>query len=159
MIKHAKIKSFTLSEMIVVLVITSIVVGLAFSILNLAQRQMKGVAENYAGTTQLQLLEQSLWADFHRYQTISYDPGKEELQFKHELDSVHYRFEPDKIIKDKDTFFITIENKIFYDKGNVTAGGVLDAVKLQTTAEQQAKKLFIFKKNDATNTLNSWHFN
>ena len=126
--------------------------------MNLAQKQMKSAAQNYTDTTQLQLLEQSLWADFHSYQTIGYDPEKEELHFKHELDSVSYRFDKDKILKDRDTFFIAVTNKLFYDKGNRISGGFLDAVELQM-GEGQEKKLFIFKKNDATNTINSWHFN
>lgn len=157
--KPHKIKAFTLSELVVVIVITAIVVGLAFSVLQLTQKQLKAVADKYAETTQLQLLEQSLWADFHRYQTVTYHPEKEQLSFRHALDSVVYSFEKDRIIKVQDTFFLSVTHKLFYREGALTPGGVLDAIQLQTSAENQHKKLFIFKQNDATHLINSWHSN
>ena len=159
MLRHIKTKAFTLSEMIVVTVITSIVVGLAFSILNLVQKQMKSVTENYSGTTQLQLLEQALWIDFHTYHSISYHPETDELRFKHELDTVVYRFTKDKVIKDRDTFFIPVKNKLFYNQGDVIPKGFADAFQWQAAAENQGKQYFVFKTNDATHIINSWHFN
>ena len=161
MLKNNNIKSFTLSEMVVVIVITSIVVGMAFTVLNLVQNQMKSITHNYAGTTQLHLLEQSLWIDLHKYQDISYHPEERSLHLKHELDSVTYIFDTDKIIKERDTFFVSVKNKKYFYKGKMITEGLLDAIQLQTgeTQEAQDKTLFIFTKNDAANTINSWHFN
>ncbi|MEM9650388.1 MAG: prepilin-type N-terminal cleavage/methylation domain-containing protein, partial [Bacteroidota bacterium] len=59
-----KLRAFTLSEMLVVLLLTVIVVGLAFSVLNLVQRQMSGIESNYARNTAFDQLKQSLWVDF-----------------------------------------------------------------------------------------------
>ena len=39
----SKIQAYTLSEMIVVLILTSIVVGMAFSVLTLVQKHMSGI--------------------------------------------------------------------------------------------------------------------
>lgn len=160
MLKHRKIKSFTLSEMMVVIGITAIVAGLAFSILSLIQQQMKNMEDHYAATTQWRLLKQSLWIDFHRYRHISYHPGVQTLRLKHELDSVSYVFYADKIVKDRDTFFVAVRKKDCYYNGALITEGLLDAIRLQAEAkEQQHKKLFIFTKNDAVNTINTWHFN
>lgn len=159
--KTHNIKSFTLSEMIVVLVVTSIVVALAFSVLTLVQRQMKSMTHHYTERTQWQLLEQSLWIDFHRYREISYQPKTQTLLLKHELDSVRYVFYADKIVKDRDTFPVSVKTTTGYNNGKAVSGGTLNAIRLQAGGEKETphKTLFIFKKNDAANTINSWHFN
>ena len=154
MYKNPKVESFTLSEMIVVLVVSSIVVALAFSVLRLTQQHMKAITENYNEVTQLQLLEQSLWVDFHRYQNIHYNAEKQQLRFTHSLDTVSYYFYADKIIKARDTFFVSITDKTCYYNAKAINHGVLDAIKLHSEAVQPHKKLFIFKKNDATHLLN-----
>ncbi|HBI00707.1 MAG TPA: hypothetical protein DDY18_03685, partial [Flavobacterium sp.] len=60
-----KVKSFTLSELIVVMIITVIVVGIAFSVLLLVKKQIKGIEKNYQKTTQLALFEEKFWRDFN----------------------------------------------------------------------------------------------
>lgn len=158
--KTRKIKAFTLSEMIVVIVVTAIVVGLAFSVLNLVQTQMKSMAQHYAGSTQWQLLEQSLWIDFHRYRRITYHDEAQELRLQHELDSVSYVFYADKVVKGRDTFFISVKTKALYHRGQPVQEGPVDALRLQPeNYGEERKNLFVFKQNDASNTINLWHFN
>ena len=160
MLKPHKIKSLTLAEMIVAIGITSIVAGLAFAVLTLVRQQMKSMSGHYETTTQWQLLEQSLWTDLHRYRDISYEPEAQTLRLKHELDSVNYVFYTDKVVKARDTFRVSVTAKGFYYNGEAVPDGAVDALQLQAEAkEQQHKKLFIYKKNDASNTINSWHFN
>jgi len=62
-----KIQAFTLSEIIVVLILTTIIVGLAFSVLTLVQKHMRSIQSNFYNTTELKKLETSLWLDFNRY--------------------------------------------------------------------------------------------
>ena len=59
-----KIKAFTLSEMVVVTILTSIIVGIAFSVLSLVQRHMYSIKQNFNNNTELSKLEQALWIDF-----------------------------------------------------------------------------------------------
>ena len=48
-----KVKSFTLAELLVVMVITAIVVGISFSVLTLVQKQLKFVDVQLEKSTQL----------------------------------------------------------------------------------------------------------
>jgi prepilin-type N-terminal cleavage/methylation domain-containing protein len=145
-----KIQGFTLSEMIVVLILTSIVIGLAFSVLSLVQKHMYGIQGNFNRNTELNKLEQSLWLDFNRYSKINYDDLENELQFSTEIDSVIYKFNEKYIIKDLDTFPIQLQSKtLFFDGDNVIKGNV-DALKLEASKVYQNQQLFIFKYNDAT---------
>lgn len=145
-----KIKAFTLSEIIVVLILTSIVVGLAFSVLGLVQKQMFAIQANYNKNQELQKLETSLWIDFNRYPNIRYDFNEDRLVLKHELDSVSYVFSKEFIVKAQDTFNIVIKAKQFYFDGVLSQTNKVDALKLRTTKAYQNRELFIFKKNDAT---------
>lgn len=144
-----KIKAFTLSEMIIVLLITVIVVGLAFSVLNLVQKQMGGMSENYQHNTRLNLLQQALWIDFGTYANINYDQNSNVLRFTNELKYIDYIFENEWIIREKDTFHLKLANRQFYFDGTETTTGSVDAIKLITMPEKGDKTLFIHNENAA----------
>ncbi|WP_412560655.1 hypothetical protein [Winogradskyella sp. MIT101101] len=151
---NKKIEAFTLSEIIVVLILTSIVVGLAFSVLGLVQKQMIAIQANYNKSLELQKLETSLWLDFNRYPNIRYDATEDQLVLKHELDSISYTFSKDFIIKAQDTFAVPLETRQFYFDGVASETNKVDAIKLRVTKAYQNRELFIFKKNDATLYMN-----
>jgi len=151
---NSKIKAFTLSEMIVVLILTSIVVGIAFSVLNLVQKQMMGIQRNYTNAMQLNKLETSLWLDFNRYSKITFDDRENELKFSTAIDSITYQFSDKHIIKGLDTFPIPLQQKQFYFDGEPTERNQIDAIKLEAQKNFQNQQLFIFKINDANAFMN-----
>jgi len=123
---NSKIKAFTLSEMIVVLILSSIVVGLAFSVLNLVQKHMMSIQQNYNNTTILNKLETSLWLDFNRYSKIEYNILENELKFSTAMDSVTYQFSDTHIIKGTDTFAVPLQQKQVFFDGEVIISGQID---------------------------------
>jgi prepilin-type N-terminal cleavage/methylation domain-containing protein len=145
-----KVHGFTLNEMVIVLIISTIVIGMAFSVLSMVQRHMWSIQNNFSLNTELNRLEQALWIDINRYNAIRYNGIENELQFKSAIDSTVYQFKSDYVLKDRDTFHITIEEKIFYFNGTVTNSEKVDAFRLELPKQQQDKSLFIFKRNDAT---------
>jgi prepilin-type N-terminal cleavage/methylation domain-containing protein len=151
---NKKIRGFTLSEMVVVLIVTTIVMGLAFSVLNLVQRHMTGIQRNFKNKTELQKLEQTLYLDFNRYPNIEYDDLKNKLTFKSELEEAVYLFQDRFIIKETDTFNVPTQDKQLFFNGNKINEGVVDALKLISTKEYRNSALFIFKTNDATHFVN-----
>ena len=150
----SKIQAFTLSEMVVVLILTSIVVGLAFSVLNLVQKHMAGIQNNFNHAMELNKLEQSLWIDLNRYSKISYDAFNDTLKFTTEIDSVSYQFHETYIVKALDTFPLQLQSKTFFFDGNPMVSGTVDAIKLETSKTFQSQQLFVFKENDATPFIN-----
>jgi type II secretory pathway component PulJ len=151
----SKIEAFTLSEMVVVLILTSIVVGLAFSVLSLVQRHMAGVQANFIKNTELNKLEQSLWLGFNRYSNIEYNDIEDELIFINEMDTIKYQFQQGVIVKELDTFHVQLQNKTFFFDGQQVIIGTVDAIKLETSKATQSQHLFIFKDNDATTFINN----
>ena len=151
--KH-KIQAFTLSEMIVVIIITSIVVGMAFSVLTLVQRHMSSIQNNFNKSTELNKLEQALWIDFNRHTKIIYNGTEDKLIFISEIDTINYTFTKAYIIKDQDTFKLPLQHKSVYFDGHEKPSGFIDAIKLETTKTLQNQQLFIYKQNDATPYMN-----
>ena len=121
-----KIKAFTLSEMIIVLILTAIVVGLAFTVLGLVQKHMLSIQKNYNTQTEVKKLETSLWLDFNRFSKIEFDNIENKLKFKTEIDSITYQFFDAKIIKHHLYGFNSV-------KKNVTAKIVLFKWKISKT--------------------------
>lgn len=147
---NRKIKAFTLSEMIVVLILTVIVVGLAFSVLTLVQKQMLSIQANFEKSSEINRLETALYIDFHKLSDIQFLSEDNTLKLKSELDSISYQFDANKIIRAKDTFNISINNKQFFFSGELTNNGTIDAIKLETSKDTQNQPIFVFKQNDAT---------
>jgi len=149
-----KVRAYTLSELIIVLILTSIVVGLSFSVLALVQKQMLSIQENYNKNLELNKLQTALWIDFNRYPTIRYNSIENDLMLKNELDSVFYKFHKDFILKNNDTINVQIETKQFYFDGEISKTNQLDAIKLTTSKDYQNRELFIYKKSDAASYMN-----
>jgi len=145
-----KIAAFTLSEMLVVLILTAIVVGLAFSVLSLVQRHMSSIQNNFQQTTELNKLETALSIDFNRYNTIKYNAIENQITFSSEIDSIQYTFTKEYIVKTLDTFKVQLDNKTLFFNGDEIQEGTIDAFKLETSKAFQSQKLFFYKDNDAT---------
>ncbi|WP_299535760.1 hypothetical protein [Ulvibacterium sp.] len=152
--RFRKINAFTLSEIIVVLLITTMVVGMAFSVLRLVQNQMNGIAGNYERNTEFNLLRQSLWIDFNRFDRVYYNEKSRELQFVNAIGQRTYRFEEDFITKDIDTFRLKWESQRFLFENNESRLGEIDALHFQTTKAFGNRTLFVFKNNAATTYMN-----
>ncbi len=140
--------------MIVVLLITTLVVGMAFSVLHLVQNQMKGIGENYERNTEFDLLRQSLWIDFNRYDRVYYNGKSGELRFVNEMGSQAYHFEEGFITKDIDTFRLQWETQRFLFESRESQFGEIDAIHFQTTKAFGNRTLFVYKNNSATTYMN-----
>lgn len=140
--------------MIVVLMITIIVVGLAFAVLNLVQKQMSGIAQNYEKNTEINLLRQALWIDFQTYSHISYNDKLNILHCENEMRSMTYVFEEELILRETDTFQIKLGNKSFFYDGLQKTSGVIDAIELLTLKEEGDKSIFVSHENAASKYMN-----
>ena len=155
--QHNKVHAFTLSELSIVLLLSSVVVGLAFTVLGLVQKQMGAIQANFNQTLQVTTLETELWLNFNRYPNISYNSATQTMVLKNELDSVTYTFSESYMIKERDTLSVPIKRKQFYFDGIEVTSNSIDAMKLTTTNAFQQRTLFVYVKNDATvymNTIN-----
>jgi len=150
--KPTKVQSFTLSEMLVVMVITVIVVGLAFSVLNLVQKQIRTIEKNYHRTTELSLLEQRLWQDFNQHNSIEYKENK--IKLIADLDTVYYTFMDNFTLRNSDTIPLKVNIARAYYKGGEIQSGYIDAVSITANKEVPNYFIFVASHSDATYFLN-----
>ncbi|MEO0573315.1 MAG: hypothetical protein AAF039_16530 [Bacteroidota bacterium] len=152
--KIKKIQAFTVNEMLVVLLLTTIVVGMGFAVLQLVQQQMGGIDRNYGRNTQLNLLRQSLWMDFNQSDGVWYDAKTRQLLFSNEIKEVTYQFLDDKVVKDIDTFQVIFKEKQFFFKGALQKEGEIDALNFSSDKKKGSQRLFVYKTNAATSSVN-----
>ncbi|WP_190808413.1 type II secretion system protein J [Flagellimonas sp. S3867] len=150
-----KVQAFTLSEMLVVLLLTIIVVGLAFSILGLVQKQMFGIQENYEHKTAGNLLRQALWVDFNSHSQIMLSEKTGSIQLSNEMGGMYYSFYEDYIVRDLDTIYTDFKLGKLYFEGDEVFEGSIDALELSTDGEKENnKRIFVYKKNAAADFMN-----
>ena len=151
---NKKIKAFTISEMLVVLVISGIVVSLSLVVLNLVQKQMNSIKNNYTKNTEIRLLERALVQDFQRYNLV-YASKNEQLMGLSIKDSVIYSFKENFVLRNADTINVSIFKSTLYLDGTITKENSIDAIELQLSKEFPEKKLFISKTKDASFYVNN----
>lgn len=148
---NKKIKSFTLSEMLVVLIITAIVVGIAFSVLSLVRKQVAKLQSDTDKNIQYDLLKNRVTFDFYKFNNIKVLDNNQIL-FKSEIDSSIYEFKDDLLIVKQDTIAKNLkEVKFWYNNSEVSIGKI-DAVNLVIEETKGVfRSVFVYKNNDATN--------
>ena len=151
-LKH-RVKGFTLSEMMVVMVLTVVVVGLAFAILTLVQRQMETARQNYQGSTDINLLRQGLWHDLRTYPNAQWRATEQRLELGFDALAVTYRFEEDRVIRNRDTLDVPVYEYQFFNKGIPVIGGAVDALKLKLDESGSGRPLFVFRPATAADDI------
>ncbi|AOW20782.1 PulJ/GspJ family protein [Urechidicola croceus] len=151
---NKKIESFTLSEMMVVLIISAIVISLAITVLNLVQQQIRSITNNFDKNTEIRLLERALFNDFNTHDLV-FNKKENQLICINPQDTILYTFNTEYVLRNKDTLKIKIaENTVYLDAQEVNEKSI-DAITLTLSDEFLNKKLFIFKQKDASYYMNN----
>lgn len=148
-----KTKAFTLSELLVVMVVSTIVISMAFLVLSMVQKQMKLIGGNLEKKQTIESLDRILWQDFNESKQVFLE--KEQLVFEKEEDTVVYRLKEKNIIREKDSFPIQVENKLFFLDGMQIEKGALDALKLAFESTYTNQELFVYRRKSASFYLNN----
>lgn len=153
-ISKTKTSSFTLPELLVVMIITAIVVGMAFSVLRLVQNQIHAIQTNFEKTSTLALFEQQLWQDFNDKNVILFHGKENSLLMESEMDTIVYSFQENYILRNTDTIQLKLQlNKLFFN-GKEVQGDTIDALSISGKAELPDYEIFVSKKNDLTHFMN-----
>lgn len=149
---NKKLNSFTLSEMLVVLVITAIVVGLAFSVLSLVRKQVYRLQNDTDKRVQYDLLKNKLFLDLNKYPN-TYLVKEDSFVCKSELDSIRYKYNDNYIIVESDTMMNNVKEIKFFYKNFEVINGKIDAIRVMIEERRGIfKTIFVYKLNDATDS-------
>lgn len=148
-----KIESFTLSEVLVVLVVTAIVVAIAFSVLRLTTQQYAAINSRYKERAEIQKLKQRLYTDINTMNEVSWNAKERKLLVKNKERSVTYDWTADYLIRNMDTVsYNTKEIRLFY-KGVEVEEGIIDGIEIELLRTGQPIRLFVSRKLDAKEDL------
>jgi type II secretory pathway pseudopilin PulG len=151
---NKRLKSFTLAELMIVMVITAIVVGIAFSVLRLVQKQIFAIQKNYEKSTNLSLFEQRLWQDFNQFHDINFESLNKSIVLRSEIDTIVYKFNYKYILRNLDTIKLDLTiDKILYEGKKIDEGNI-DAISISAASELHNYTIFISKNNDLTYSMN-----
>lgn len=148
-----KIPSFTLAELLVVMVITAIVAGLAFAVLSLVQSQVRRIDVNIEEANRLLLFEQRLWLDFNSHSDIRFRNST--IILGSDIDTLTYKFEGGYAIRENDTIQRKVLVKGCYRNGDRVESGFIDALKLEVSLQGPPVSVFVSMDEDASNYMNN----
>lgn len=138
-----KIQAFTLSEVLVVLVITSIVVAIAFSVLRLVTKQIQAIQTSYEKQTTLVLFKQQLLQDFERSVRVSWNPDIDVLELNQVDNTVSYELTEAYVVREQDTLSLTVAETTYYYKGLLVTEGAVDAIDLGFSFPGKVTTIFV----------------
>lgn len=151
--KSHKIPGYTLSEVLVVLVITAIVVGIAFSVLRLVVFQLHKIETAYTDRTEVAMFKQHLYTEVERAQRLFWNDTELILELESKTGSIIYEMGETVIIRDYDTItFGSIDYKGYLVGKEVTSGPI-DAFKFTIKLRGQQVPIFIEKSVDVQQQL------
>ena len=147
-----KIAAYTLTEMLVVLTLSTIVATLAFGILTLVNSNLNTIQNNYARSTEVNLLRQQLLIDFNRYNELTTSGYPKQLMGRTPLDSTQYVFTEKEILRNDDTLFSGDFRLSVFNHGKQVSNGTTDALKLEF-GNPVTETIFLYKEKDAHQKL------
>ena len=150
--KH-KIPAFTLSEILVVLAITSIVIAIAFTVLNLVTKQFTTMRARYEERTEVTKFKQRLLFDFEKGSTALWNVKQQQLDITVQDETIQYEIAPDYVLRDRDTIPFKVQNTRFYYKGDEIEEGVTDGLELTLMISNRPVVFFVSRKVDAQQTI------
>lgn len=152
--KQKRIAAFTLSELMVVLVVSSIVVTIAFFALSSVQKQVRSIQQTYEKQQEIQFIERLLLGDLNTHEGY-YDDKKKVLLLTNSRDSVQYYFDDHIMTRNKDTMRLKVVSKVLYREGKEIKKGSIDAIELQFSNTFSIHSIFVSKMNDASHYIHN----
>lgn len=148
-----KIHAFTLSELLVVLVISSIVVTLSLLALGSVQKQVRSI--NLTFEKQQQILKLERWMAMDMNQSIvRFDRKKNVLECVKGKEIINYQFTEKGIIRGKDTLQLIPQNMNLYLDGELVKNEAVDAIEFAFSDTYSQKGFFVSKRKDASYYMN-----
>ena len=148
-----KIQAFTLGELLIVMVISSIVVTLSFMALGNIQRQIRGVNQTFERQQKILQLERMLFMDLHVDRAV-YSPKDSTMTFEKGKELVQYKYLNGNIVRQQDTIDLQMKNMILYLNGEKVNDGDFDAVEIMFSDTYNQQGFFIYKRKDASYYIN-----
>lgn len=149
--RQKKVSGFTLTEVLVVLVITVVVVGLCFSVLSIVRKELSEISKHQETQTNHNLFEERLTIDFQNSQKIFWNKDKNTISCFSPIKNTIYTFKNQIIYCKTDTLVQNLKSYTCFLNGkSLEKTGFLNAIRYTLKPETNSKEMdfFIFKPHD-----------
>lgn len=143
-LKSKKIRAFTITELLIVMTITSIIVGLALGILKMLQRHNNDLTNYNFKKNNLTLIYEKLSFNFKKYNDIQWNDKEDKLMFSNPIESEKVILTSDSIA----SFKVQLKERKFYFLGEKIVNGKIDAMSLVFDIKGKEETIFVYKRND-----------
>lgn len=144
---NKKIKSFTITELLVVMILTTIVVAIALLVLTFIQKEINTIQQNYTKTSEIKTLELALWNDFN-VSSVYFFKEKNRLICINPIDTIVYHFKKDFVTRNIDTLKLEITELNVFRNAKPSVG-LIDGIKLTFSDQFQHREVFVYTSNSA----------
>ena len=139
---NKKINGYTLNELVIVLALTVIIVGIAFSVLKLVNLQLLSIKKSYEKNSEFLHFQQQLKNDMDSANKMYFNYGEDQLSIHKEDRIINYFLISNRISREDEMISLEFEKWTFFNNGKEVVMGNADAV--QFTTKSNNMELFFF---------------
>lgn len=152
--KQNKLKAFTLGELLVVMIVSSIVISVTFLVLNIIRKQVITMQENYEKKQAFRFFETTFSRDFN-LNTAFYYVKEKRLNLTNTKDSIQYLFLDTMVLRNQDTFHVELGKIVLFLDGKIVTDKSLDAILMEASKSFAQQQLFVQQRKDAAYYINN----
>lgn len=142
-------RSFTLSEVMIVLAISGVVALVAFETISLVRKQLFFLRENIEYKDRIEVVECVLLHDLNTHKTY-YKKMEQNLYFYSQMDTIAYKLKDTVLVRGEDTLSEEMGRYLFFFGGKKIEEGWIDAIQIQFYNKENKIEIFVSSPNDAT---------
>jgi prepilin-type N-terminal cleavage/methylation domain-containing protein len=133
-----RLDAFTILELLVVMVVSALLFGMAYSALRMVQRQQQGIARKSALLGQISTWQTALAADFYTSTIVTL--SNDQVRCQRRDGEVTYLFQDSTLVREQgelvDTFRLPIRQCTYFWQGQERTSGLIDELTLLGVAAQ-----------------------
>lgn len=146
--KH-KITAFSLSELLIAILIAIIVMGFAFFTLRFVHQKFDLFTDRILTNTSFARIEKNIWQDIHHFPSVELDHENQLIRFSSPLERVDYHYSNTHIERGGQLILTSPNSLLFYYKGVLVNAGPIDAFELIIYTQEKSLSLFFFLPKSA----------
>lgn len=150
---NTPLKGYTLSEMVIVMLTTTIIISFCFGVLQYLNRTFHTYEATLNLLSQQERIEDLIFHDMDQFENILIKPPNR-IVFFNAIDTVHYQFNPNSLIREQDTLLHHSFKINFYNYGQPVVLGWVDAIEI-LYSKPRNRAFFFFQYTSSSKRLHN----
>lgn len=148
---NRKIKAYSLTELLIAMVIIVLVMGFAFFTLNYLQQKVRVYSNHLLAKLAYTTTERVIWQDIHQHSLAIVDQQQKQFLFSTPVETISYSFTEGSLSRNGQQLLETFYSLNFYFKGHEVKNGRFDAIEIELTPTMDKPSyLFFFLPQSAS---------